>query len=99
MGGTITLHLAMLGGQSATVPLPDIHFKDLGQGPEGITPTELMKKVFQTVTDEALKAAVTAVADLGKGYIDAAMVFGQDATNSVGIATKALGELFKKKKE
>lgn len=99
-GGKITLHLAVLGViKSATVPLPDIHFKDLGQGPEGITPAELMKKVFQTVTDEALKAAVKALADQGKGYLEAAKFLGPGATNSVGKATKILGDLFKKKKE
>ena len=99
-GGKITLNLnlAMLGVKPATIPLPYIHFKDLGQGPEGITSAELMKKVFQTVTDEALKAAAAALADQGKGYIDAAKFLGQGATNSVGNATKTIGDLFKKKK-
>jgi hypothetical protein len=97
-GGKITLRLAMLGGQSATVPLPEIHFKDLGQGPEGITPAELMKKVMQTVTDESIKAAVASAANLGKGTIEAAKVLGQGASNNLGNATKTIGDLFKKKK-
>jgi hypothetical protein len=97
-GGKITLHLAMLGGQSTTVPLPDIHFKDLGQGPEGITSADLMKMVMQTVTDDAIKAAVKALANQGKGFLDAAKILGQGTTNSVGNATKTIGDLFKKKK-
>src|SRR5262249_50906094 len=45
-GGKINLSMTMLGGKSATVPLPDIHLQNLGTGSGGITPTELVRKVF-----------------------------------------------------
>src|SRR5262249_21289844 len=36
-GGKIHVSATMLSGVSATLALPEIHFSNLGQGPEGIT--------------------------------------------------------------
>jgi hypothetical protein len=45
----------MLGGQGATLPLPDIHLTNLGTGAEGITPAELSEKVLSAVLNATTK--------------------------------------------
>jgi uncharacterized protein involved in outer membrane biogenesis len=96
-GGRIHLSLTVMGGQSATVPLPEIHLTNLGSGPEGITPAELTKRVLGAITEETVKASADVIAKIGKG----AMYIGSDAakgaTNAVEKAAKGIGDLFKKK--
>ena len=45
-GGKIHLSATMLGGKSATLPLPEIRLSGMGQGPEGITPVEMTEKAL-----------------------------------------------------
>ena len=47
-GGKIHLQLNMAGGKSATVPLPEIHLTDLGQGTDGITAAGSRKGGFES---------------------------------------------------
>lgn len=94
-GAKVRLSMTMFGGKAATVPLPPISLKDLGTGPEGITPGELTQKVLKEVTVETLKAAEKAVADFGKG---AAGVITKGATGTVDKVTKGVGDMFKKMK-
>jgi uncharacterized protein involved in outer membrane biogenesis len=42
--------------QEITVPIPDIHFTDLGTGPDGITAAQLTQKVLREVTADTIKA-------------------------------------------
>ena len=69
----------------ATLPLPDIHFSDLGKGPEGITAGDLVKKVLGEITTATVKAVVAAVGDAGKAIGGEASKLG-----------KSIGSLFKK---
>ena len=84
-GGKINLSLTLLGGKSATVPLPDIHLTGLGQSAEGITPAEAASLVFKAVFDKTTTAVTGAAGGLGKGVTDGASK-----------ALKGLGDLFKK---
>lgn len=93
-GGKITVGVAALGGKLSTVPLPEIHFKDLGTGPEGITAGELAKKILGEISTESLKASAGAVADLGKQALGTAE---KAATDGLNKATDKIGNLFKKK--
>jgi len=93
-GAKVKVALKGTGGFAAPVPLPDIHFTNLGQGPDGITPAELTQKVIKQVTEGAVKAAAGAVTDIGKGVLDSA---GKRATEGVERATKGIPDLFKKK--
>jgi len=90
-GAKVKVSLKGTGGFAAPVILPDIHFTNLGDGPEGITPAELTKKVLAEVTQGAVKAAAGAVTDIGKGAVE-------EVTKDVGKATKGITDLFKKKK-
>src|SRR5438552_7703809 len=97
-GGKINLSVTTpLGAKSATVPLPEIHFQDLGTGPQGITAAELAKQVLKVVLEkaskEAAKEAAKIATDLSKG---AAGLSKNLATNAVEKATKGIGDLFKR---
>ena len=65
-GGKIHVSATMLGGVSATLALPEIHFSNLGQGPEGITAAELSSRVFSAVVDAAAKAVTANSGNLSK---------------------------------
>ena len=69
----------------ATLPLPDIHFSDLGKGSEGITAGDLIQKVLGEITTATLKAVVGSVGDAGKALGGEASKIG-----------KSLGGLFGK---
>jgi uncharacterized protein involved in outer membrane biogenesis len=92
-GGKIHVAVTALGGGTATVPLPDIHFTDLGKGPDGITPEDLTIKVMGAIEQGTVKAAAGAVADIAKGAISVA---GNAGSNAVQSVTKGIGNLFKK---
>lgn len=67
------------------LPLPEIHLTNLGTGPEGITPAELVKDVLSEVTTGTVKAVVNSIGSAGKAI-------GNEATKAV----KSLGGLFGK---
>ena len=95
-GGKIHVTVTVLSGGSATVPLPDIHFKDLGTGPDGITPEELAIKVMGAIEQGAVTAAAGAVADIAKGAIYIAKDPKNLGSNAVQSVTKGLGNLLKR---
>jgi hypothetical protein len=71
--------------------LLEIHFTNLGQGPEGITAGDLSKRIFSEITEGSLKAVAGAATDIGKGAVN-------EATKDIGKTTKGLTDIFKKKK-
>jgi hypothetical protein len=96
-GGKIHVSVTALGGGTATVPLPDIRFTDLGTGPDGITPEDLTIKVMGAIEQGTVKAAAGAVADIAKGAVYIARDVGNSGSNAVQSVTKGLGNLLKKK--
>ncbi len=90
-GAKVKVSLKGTGGFAAPVPIPDIHFTNLGQGPEGITPADLTQKVISEVTANAVKAAASAVTDIGKGAVEG-------ATKELEKTTKGITDIFKRKK-
>lgn len=96
-GGKIHVSVTALGGQSATVPLPEIHLTGLGQGPDGITAAELSKRVLQAIEKESVQAASGAVADLSKQAANLTKGLGTNAAGTVDSVTKGIGGLLKKK--
>lgn len=89
----INLSMTILGGKSATVPLPEIKLTNLGQGADGVTPAEVIKVVMKEVMSKATTAIVGALGSLDKGVTNAVKGTA-DAAKGV---TKSLGDLFKKK--
>ena len=54
--GKINISASFLGGESMTVPLPDIHVKDIGKEENGATPGEAVKKMIGALKDGILQA-------------------------------------------
>jgi uncharacterized protein involved in outer membrane biogenesis len=96
-GGKLHVVVTALGNRTASVKLPEIHLKDLGKGPDGITPAELTKRVIEELEKAAVTAASTAIADLSKGGVYMSQDFGKAGSNSLEKTAKGLGDLFKKK--
>ena len=80
----------------ATLPLPDIHFSNLGTGPDGITAGDLTQKILGEITTATIKAVGESVANLGKGAADAATGAVKNLGNSAGKIGQSLGGLFGK---
>jgi hypothetical protein len=96
-GGKVHVNVTALSGGAATVALPNIHLKDLGKGPDGITAAELTKLVLDAIEKRATQAASGAIADIGKGAVYITKDVGNSGSNAVNNVTKGIGDLFKKK--
>jgi hypothetical protein len=97
-GGKISLSATLLGGKALTVPLPEIRLKDLGTGPKGITPGEVVSKVFGALFQSVTRAVGEALARIDKTVVSAAEKVGEGASKGVEKVTKGVTDLFKKKK-
>ena len=93
----INLSMTLLGGKSATIPLPEIKLTGLGQGPEGLTPAEVIKVVMKEVMSKTSTAVIAALGSLDKGVTGAAKSVGGAAADAAKGVTKGLGDMFKKK--
>jgi hypothetical protein len=95
-GAMVHVNLTGMSGKEMTLPLPDIHLTNLGQGNAGITATDLTRRVLGAITAATVKVVASATTDIGKG----AGNWGRDAGKAVGQdmnkITKEIGGLFKK---
>jgi hypothetical protein len=95
-GAMVHVNLTGMSGKEMTLPLPDIHLTNLGQGNAGITATDLTRRVLGAITAATVKVVASATTDIGKG----AGNWGRDAGKAVGQdmnkITKGIGGLFKK---
>jgi uncharacterized protein involved in outer membrane biogenesis len=98
-GAKVHVTATVLGTQTATVDLPDIHLKDLGTGPDGITVAELSERVLKAVVDGASKVAAEAMTKLGKDATEAAKNLGKGAVDDANKSLKDATDIFKKKKQ
>lgn len=95
----INLSLTVLGGKSATIPLPDIKLTGLGQGEQGVTPAEVIKVVLAEVMTKTTAAVGGFLSGGAKAVTDAAKNVGGAAADAAKGVTKGIGDLFKKKEE
>ncbi len=93
-GAKVHVNSPLLAGKTATVSIPEIHLTNLGQGPEGITPAELTKRVLKEVINGTVKSIGSNVGELTK---DVTSGLKNVSTNTVDKAAKSIGDLFKKK--
>lgn len=82
-GAKVHANLTGLVNREITLPIPDIHFTDLGTGPEGITPADLTKKILNEVTKDVLMTLVNSATDLTKGLANGAKGAAMDAANGL----------------
>ena len=96
-GGKVRVSASVMGLQGTErqqdIPLPEIRIKDLGQGPEGITPAELSKRVLSVVLDETVKAVA---ANAGK-LQDAGKALGTGAVDELKKGAGGILDSLKKK--
>lgn len=93
----INLSMTILGGKSATVPLPEIKLNNLGQGADGVTPAEVIKVVVKEIMTKTTAAVGDFLSGAGKALTDAAKNVGGAAADAAKSVTKGIGDLFKKK--
>ncbi len=93
----INLSMTILGGKSATIPLPEIKLTNLGQGADGITPAEVIKVVMKEVMNKTTTAITGFLSGAGKVLTDSVKNVGETAAEAAKGVTKGLGDLFKKK--
>jgi len=70
-GGMVNVGAFALGGKSITVPLPDIHLKDIGNSKDGASPKEAFREIFnalyRSITSYELTTAINdQIKTLGK---------------------------------
>lgn len=80
-------------GKEITLTIPDIHFSNLGQGPDGITAAELTQKVLQAVSADTIKA----VGDNAKNLLGGAAntILSGVTTNGQKAVTEGVNQLKK----
>jgi uncharacterized protein involved in outer membrane biogenesis len=88
-GAKVHVSLPNTGGKEMTLPLPDIHFTNLGKDNAGITVVVLTRRVLDTITTATIKAVANASADIGTGA-------GKAAGEGMNKITPGIGGLFKK---
>ena len=91
---------AVVVSQAITVPLPDIHLTNLGKGPDGITPTELIRTVLSQITTATVKAVTETVTNSGKMIEglgkDLSKDLGKEAKDGINTIKKGIGGLLGK---
>jgi len=94
-GGKINLSLDMsiLGGKSATIPLPAIHLSNIGTETDGVTAAELVKQIMKPLLESVLDAAKKEIASGGKGLEN----LGKGGVNDVKKAAGGVLDMFQKK--
>lgn len=78
--------------QPQVIVLPDIHLTDLGKGGEGITATDLARRVLVAISSATLEAVVTTATDVDKN----AAVLKQVRQHAVNQLGNALSNVFKR---
>jgi hypothetical protein len=92
-GAKVSVSVTGTGGLAVPITLPDIHLTNLGQGPEGITASELTEKVLSEITNAVARHAGNIITKGGFPHQ------GKAAIDTVEKVTKRVTDLFKKNKE
>jgi uncharacterized protein involved in outer membrane biogenesis len=93
----VRLSAEALGLKSMDVTIPDIHLTNLGTGPEGITPSELISKVIGAIEKETAQVATEKLPNLTKQATDEISKASGLSTNAVQSIGKGITDMFKKK--
>jgi len=97
--GKVTMSATMLKGQALTIPLPDIHLRDIGKGSEGVTVQKAAAEVFAAINKSVVQAVANSGKLLEKGATavgEAAKGLGSEASKSGSKAVEGIKRLFGK---
>ncbi|HSY19789.1 MAG TPA: hypothetical protein VK815_15705 [Candidatus Acidoferrales bacterium] len=100
-GAKVTARITGLEGEPFSVVIPDIHFTNLGTGPDGITAADLTKKVLNQIITDSIKLVGERAKDImGKTAGNILKGATDNAGKAVGGSTdtlkKSIGNLFGK---
>lgn len=95
-GAKVRVNSLLTGGQTVTVPLPDVHLTNLGTGNGGLLPAELSREVIEAVLKQVTKTLPEALAKLGKVGVDSVKKVGETGKDTVEKTAGGLKKLFKK---
>ncbi len=98
-GAKLNVTATVLGGQGASLTLPELRLTNLGQGAEGITAAELSALAFGEVVEAAAKAVAANAVKLGGDVANTAKGLGTDAQDRLKKAGSGISDLLKKKSE
>jgi uncharacterized protein involved in outer membrane biogenesis len=68
-GAKLQVNTTLSAGRTITLPIPDIHLRDLGAGPQGLTPVEVGQRTLHAVLMAATKVVAENGSQLGKGAL------------------------------
>jgi uncharacterized protein involved in outer membrane biogenesis len=95
-GAKVNVTITALGGKTMTLPLPDIHMKDIGKSSGGASPAEVISEAFNSIS-KAVVDAVASGGDLaGKALKDAGGAASDAAKGAVDSVKKGFGGLLGK---
>jgi uncharacterized protein involved in outer membrane biogenesis len=89
----LSLNMGILGGKSATIPLPPIHLQNIGEKGNGVTAAELAQQVMKPLLAAVLDSAKTAVASGVKDIKN----LDTNSAAQINKAAQGVTDLFKKK--
>jgi len=96
-GARLNVSITGMGGKSLPVTLPNIQLTGLGTGPDGITATELVRRLLKEIEKTAVQEAEKAMSQLGTSAVEMGKELGKGATGSLTNVTGGLRDLLKKK--
>lgn len=96
-GAKVHASTSLLGGQSGSFSIPDVHLTNLGQGENGITAAELSEKVFAELVQKTLATVTAQIGNIGKGVTDVLKKSTTNGVPNVDSLKKGVGDLFKRK--
>lgn len=96
-GVKVTARISGIEGEPLSVTIPDIHFTNLGTGPDGITAADLTKKILNEVITSTIKVVGERAKDImGKTAGNIIQGASGNAGKAVTGGTDALKKLFGK---
>jgi hypothetical protein len=97
--GKVTMSATMIKGQALTVPLPDIHLRDIGKDSGGVTVQKAAAEVFAAINKSVIQAVASSGKLLEKGIGaagEAAKGLGSEAGKTGSKALEGVKGLFGK---
>ena len=98
-GGKVDVSASMLGGQTMSVPLPEIHLTDIGKAKGGATPAEVADQLIGAITSSATKAVASLNLDKLKGAAGQAIEGAKGQLQNIQPGTAGAGDAAKKATE
>jgi hypothetical protein len=93
--GRVGIVIPLMAGTTISVPLPDIHIKNLGMNKEAVTPGEAFKEVFTALHEKVGSAVLATVRDKGLRYFGRDMdIMRERAGKMVQVLKDKLNRLF-----